>query len=635
MRKKMMAFLIVLAFFIAPAGTALGAGMGQEAALTGWLSVVWGDGSDGSAESGPLFFLATDDGGPGMALSISPQALEAAGGIAAIDRQQVRIYGARQSAGSGESFQVEKIELLSPQSQALRSGVLGKQPWVNILCRFKDSTGVTPHPVAWFSTLFGNAYPGLDHYWREASYNNINLNGTTTAGWFNLPKKRSEYIPGGQLDLGLAVRDCTAAAEAAVYFPEFIGINMMFNDDLDGYAWGGGWCLSLDGVNRCWNMTWLPPWGYENQSPLAHEMGHGFGLPHSSGPYDATYDSKWDVMSNTWDCFTRDPNYGCIAQHTITYHKDLLGWIPASRQYVHTASSLARTIHLTNLANPSPADGDYQMVKMPLPGGQFYTIEARFFTGYDGVARIPGEAVVIHKVNSADSRPARVVDASNNKDPNDAGAMWLPGEVFSDSQNNITVKIVSKTATGFEVAIGGQSKRSFTAQGSYDGQVTESRRNSNKGGKANASSAMIMVGDDAANRRVCAIFSFNTASLPDTIQIQAAQFVLHRIALTGAPTRLGNLWVDAQKGYFHTSPKLQPADFQAAAAAENVTRLTAKNTTYQAAIPAAYINLSGLTQFRVCYNDDNRNSRADYLTFHSGNSANTALRPKLNITYSP
>ena len=73
-----------------------------------------------------------------------------------------------------------------------------------------------------------------------------------------------------------------------VYFPSFVGINLMFNDDLDGFAWGGSFTLLRDGVTRTYRMTWVPPWGYENQGPIAHEMGHGFGLPHSSGPYSAT-----------------------------------------------------------------------------------------------------------------------------------------------------------------------------------------------------------------------------------------------------------------------------------------------------------------------------------------------------------
>ncbi|RIK17706.1 MAG: hypothetical protein DCC51_12070, partial [Anaerolineae bacterium] len=90
--------------------------------------------------------------------------------------------------------------------------------------------------------------------------------------------------------------------------------------------------MTLDGTTGVWRTSWLPPWAVNNISVIAHEMGHGFGLPHSSGDYDATYDSPWDVMSaDRANCSkNKDPIYGCIPQGTIGYHKDLLGWIPAA-----------------------------------------------------------------------------------------------------------------------------------------------------------------------------------------------------------------------------------------------------------------------------------------------------------------
>src|SRR3546814_14500583 len=73
---------------------------------------------------------------------------------------------------------------------------------------------------------------------------------------------------------------------------------MMFNGALDGHAWGGGACAVLDGTRRCPRTTWNPPWAFTNLSPLAHEMGHGYGLPPSdnSDGHDDTYDNPWDVM---------------------------------------------------------------------------------------------------------------------------------------------------------------------------------------------------------------------------------------------------------------------------------------------------------------------------------------------------
>ena len=61
---------------------------------------------------------------------------------------------------------------------------------------------------------------------------------------------------------------------------------------------------------------------------------------------------------------------------------------------------------------------------------------------------------MIHKVDTTLSdRNAKVVDATNNGDPNDAGAMWLPGETFTDAANGIKVKVTGSTASGYDVTI--------------------------------------------------------------------------------------------------------------------------------------------------------------------------------------
>ena len=151
---------------------------------------------------------------------------------------------------------------------------------------------------------------------------------------------------------------------------------MMFNDELDGFAWGGSRYLTLDGVSRTWYTTWEPPWGYENISVIAHEMGHGFGLPHSSGNYGETYDNQWDVMSDIWSScgIFWDPTFGCLGQHTISYHKNMQGWIGA-RHVVVPLNSQA-TLTLEQLALP-PAGNDL-MAQIPINGSStlYYTVEA-------------------------------------------------------------------------------------------------------------------------------------------------------------------------------------------------------------------------------------------------------------------
>lgn len=302
--------------------------------------------------------------------------------------------------------------------------------------------------------MYGDTKPGLNHYWKELSFNTLDVTGSTVAGtgWDTLPNAELHYNPtdtpkGTNLD-ALAT-DCIDAADADVDFSGYSGINMMFNSDFDnGWAWGGGTGIkTLDGVTRSWSITWEPPWSYANISVIAHEMGHGFGLPHSSYNRAAVYDNSWDVMSqDRYNCpAATDPTYGCMAQHTISYHKNLLGWIPEP-QIKNVATGASATVTLADLATPTAAN--YQMVTIPIGGSatNFYTVEARRFTGYD--AKLPAAAVIIHNVDTTQSIPAVLVP--DGASPTNS---WTVGETFTDATNDIAVKVNSATATGFNVTI--------------------------------------------------------------------------------------------------------------------------------------------------------------------------------------
>lgn len=430
-------------------GTATGSGLPNSvAALEGTITVVWGDGGPGSSETKADYYLTTNQHDI-IQLVVNPDLLLSQGGGANLTKKQVIVQGSW--LGGEKLMLVHSISLAKGQISSIQ-GVYGSQPWISLMCKFSGNTS-EPRNLAYFQGMFSSVYPGLDHYWREVSYNLANLLGSGAAGWYTLPYPRTHYISGGSFDLGAAANDCTAAANPFVNFAPYIGVNLMFNDNLDGYAWGGSWYLCLDGNCGYWSVTWEPPWGYENVSVIAHEEGHGFGLPHSSGEYGQTYDNEWDVMSDSWAPCDRggsDPTYGCVGQHTIAYHKNMLGWIQPSQLYTANPGS-SQIITLERLALPQTTN--YLAAFVPIPGlpGQFYTVEARQLVGYD--AHNPGSAVIIHQVNPNRQIPAHVIDIDGNGNTGDAGAMWLPGETFTDSTNKIQVEVLSATSTGFIVRI--------------------------------------------------------------------------------------------------------------------------------------------------------------------------------------
>ncbi len=427
--------------------------------VTGWLTILHGDAPPHREASSSTIYRLLGEDGQVYPLDVDETVLERNGGLLRLDRKRVRAELSDTSlAGTSGSYPV--YELLSIQiddpsdvtSSSLSAQLTGSQPWLSILCKFSDDPNM-PQSLSYFQQMYSNTQPGLNHYWREVSNNTININNSNAVGWYTLPQPRSYYIYNNQLDFDRAAADCTAVADADVYFPNYVGINLMFNAELDGYAWGGGDCRILDGVFDCWAMTWLPPWGYQDITVVAHEMGHGFGLPHSSGTYGHVYDNVWDVMSDDWSyCYlATDPIYGCLGQHTISYHKDLLGWIPANRKY---------SVPYVASGNPSPivlsASLPLVMAQIPILGSStsFYTVEVRKTYAYD--TKLPGTAVIIHEVDETRSEPAHVIDVDGNGNNGDAGAMWAVGEIFITPSISIEVLAVSGENYQVEVVNGVQ-----------------------------------------------------------------------------------------------------------------------------------------------------------------------------------
>lgn len=460
--------LVALVMATLAAGTAFAQEGDADAVetLSGVLTTVYEDPRPGSGEEADVEYTLTEDTGEKSELLVDVRDVEGEkGGLLALDGERVEVAAAE---APGPAVEVQEISPDVPAANdrvvAQSAAQVGSRPTATILCRFADSTGTTPREKPHFETLMGSTKPGLDNYWRETTYGKLNLAGSGVFGWYNLPNPESYYkdANGNMLEDRLT-QDCTAAADPYVLFTNYTNINLMVNTLYADYALGGTDTLNRDGQNKAYGFAWMPRWGYQKdptylggQYILAHEMGHSFGLPHSSGPHGATYDSGWDVMSDGSICSPQDANLGCIATHTISAHKDKAGWLDASRKYAATTAA-NQSVALERIAQPGTTG--YLMAKIPIAGSstRFYTVEARRIVGYDD--QTPADAVIIHKVDTTNATGltpiAKVVDPNtdNNKNVNDASARWLPGETFTDAANNISVRVDASTASGYTVTI--------------------------------------------------------------------------------------------------------------------------------------------------------------------------------------
>ncbi len=450
----------------------------EGAPTTGWFHIIWRDAERG-AEGRSEYYVLIDDAGRWWDLDLDPALVRQGDGVLPLDRQRVTLAARIERPALGERvprLRVRSLRLDQARRDAramvsadAAPAVSGSRPYVTILCKFADAVAVTPATVQRMQQVMGSTYPGMDHYYREMSGDLANLQGSVVVGWYTLPQPRSYYILSGGANLSALSQDCTAAADPDVNFTSFSGINLQFNQRLDCCSWGGSRVLTLDGATRVYPMTWMADWAI-GHSVYGHEIGHSFGWPHSHGAYGATYDSKWDVMSSSYNF--RDQTYGWIGVHTIAFHKDRAGWIAPARKFIAPAAGTS-TILLERSALPN-ANGNYLMAQIAIPGAtSYYTVETRRVAGnYDRY--LPGEAVIIHKIVAGE---ANVVDPDLNGNPNDAGAQWVPGETFVDSAAKLSVAveaIVGDAArvtiqTGIDVlalAVSPTSRRDSAAAGS-------------------------------------------------------------------------------------------------------------------------------------------------------------------------
>jgi hypothetical protein len=437
------------------------ASMQAAVTLTGWFNVVYGDPAPNSGQPGIMLVTLQDANGDTIARLQSDYTA-----IFDYNRKYVEVTGTFVDvpALDGQLTAVPTLQVTAiqtPGKQVTEELISGAQPWVNVLCKFSDIAS-EPKTPAQIAAFFSTTAPGLDHYWRAISYNLINLTGSqTTSQWYTLPHPRSYYV-GSSADLDALADDCTAAADAAIYYPSFVGINLMFNADLDCCAWGGGNTMVLDGVTKTYRMTWDPPWA-QTHDVIGHEMGHGFDLPHSSGPADnppsglSIYVSQWDVMSASGGtCVNFTSNLGCIGQGVIAPYVYENEWIAPSRvTTVNVGQDV--TVTIDRLQEPINSTGTL-LALAPINGlsSLYYSVEVRdASSGYD--VNIPAQAVVIHKVDesiTSNTGPALVVDADDgNNNVNDAGGRWLPGEVYYDAASGVRISVLSQSGSSFTVRI--------------------------------------------------------------------------------------------------------------------------------------------------------------------------------------
>ncbi len=150
---------------------------------------------------------------------------------------------------------------------------------------------------------------------------------------------------------------------------------------------------------------------------------------------------KWEYCTNylgTWDVMSAHYVGKDASPGICSFTRIRLGWISSEKVTLVKAGEEKGTF-----LSPLAKGGKTVVVKIPLPGGQYYLVESRQPVGLDKVQ--PDSGVLILKVNPAEqegSGTVRIMDADPNS-PNLSRATFRLNQenrnLFLDKENNVAV----------------------------------------------------------------------------------------------------------------------------------------------------------------------------------------------------
>jgi hypothetical protein len=312
-----------------------------------------------------------------------------------------------------------------------------------VLVKFPDlKTSPTDPTADTLSTLLNGQ---VSNFFKENSYHQLDLDFNVINHQFTLPQKSSYYLDpnGHDCNLDKIWADAFRISQNKIDYSTTIGLIVHFP--------GSRLCpkgIIAKGNTQQGLFAITTQSAADDYSSYAHEIGHNFGLNHSSGldcgPKNSDY-SLENCFSTEFGDPTSAMSYVRPSGHFHALDKETLGWTTG----IQTAS-----VSGTYLIHPleTTATGTVAL-KIPIPNSSdYYVIENRTAFGFDKIipaSFLSGGVLYYQTASLWLGSHLHLVDLTPNSQPDDDtkdfsdGGLAL-GTIFDDTSRHIRLTPLSK-----------------------------------------------------------------------------------------------------------------------------------------------------------------------------------------------